>query len=105
MAKNVILYPNKSNVGKTDQAQGIYVPENLVPIMLKNGYQTTPNINNPKVAESLVLKAQTQIANASAELDKTRDELEKRAREIQAREDAVALAEKNGTIQTSKPKV
>ena len=80
----VLLYPKRGGTGGINRAEPQYWPQSLVPKMLKNGWSNVPDVEDPKVASSLIEKAQAETQAELAKIAAEREELIKMKAEIDA---------------------
>ncbi len=90
----VLLYPQRNGAGGGDQSQPSLVPENLVDLYLKNGWGTTPNVENPRVAEKLIADAQAQVRQTLTNVSEREVELARREAALLEREQALKSPKK-----------
>jgi hypothetical protein len=57
----VLLYPQRNGTGGGNKAEASLWPIHLVPKMLKNGWSASMDATDPKVAEHLIEKAQSEV--------------------------------------------
>jgi|JI10StandDraft_1071094.scaffolds.fasta_scaffold631394_1 hypothetical protein len=72
------LYPKKANMGGELASQGWLVPEKLVPIYLKNGFEREISIENTQAVSELfqmTKTAQEQLILKSSAIDEEREKL------------------------------
>jgi hypothetical protein len=95
MSDTILLYPIRGAAGGNDKSVPTLYKRKMAERLLKSGYwSTTPDLNDPKVASSIIERAQTELKQKVEGINKKESSLNEREIELQRQFEVVEQMKK-----------